>query len=41
MVISVTTIALSFLGICPGFLVSLDDMAVGALKFCLEIISSL
>ncbi|MBQ8060449.1 MAG: ComEC/Rec2 family competence protein [Bacteroidales bacterium] len=41
MVLSVTTIALSFLGICPDFLVCLDDQAVGALTFCLEVISSL
>ena len=41
MVLSVTTIALSFLGICPDVLVCLDDQAVGALTFCLEVISSL
>lgn len=41
MVLSVTTAALSFLGICPGFLVVLDDKAVGALAYCLEVISSL
>ena len=41
MVLSVTTIALSLLGICPYFLIDLDDRAVGLLVRCLEIISSM
>jgi len=40
-VLSVTTIALSSVGICPGFLVSLNDSVVQALITCLEIISSM
>ena len=41
MVLSVTTIALSFLGICPYTLVEVNDLAVSALLDCLEIISGL
>lgn len=41
MVLSVTTIALSFLGICPGLLTVLNDHAVQALVFCLKVISGL
>ena len=41
MVLSVSTIALSALGICPYSLTSLNDLAVRALVSCLEIISSL
>ena len=41
MVLSVTTIALSGTGICPGEIVALNDKAVGLLVSCLEIISSL
>ena len=41
MVLSVTTIALSSFGICPGFLVSLNDLAVSTLTRCLRIISGL
>lgn len=41
MVLSVATIALSALGICPDGLTGLNDMAVRALVGCLEIISSL
>lgn len=39
--LSVATIALSFLGICPEPLVILNDHAMQALLFCLEIISGL
>ena len=39
MVLSVTTIALSSFGICPDFLVSLNDLAVSTLTGCLGIIS--
>lgn len=39
--LSVATIALSFLGICPEPLVILNDHAMQALVFCLEIISVL
>lgn len=39
--LSVATIALSFLGICPEPLVILNDHAMQALVFCLEIISGL
>ncbi len=41
MVLSVTTIALSFLGICPGLLTVLNDHAVQTLVFCLKVISGL
>ena len=41
MVLSVATIALSFLGICPEPLVILNDHAMQALVFCLEIISGM
>ena len=41
MVLSVTTIALSFLGICPDLLVVLNDLAVTALLRCLETISGM
>lgn len=41
MPLSVATIALSFLGICPEPLVILNDHAMQALVFCLEIISGL
>lgn len=41
MVLSVATIALSFFGICPEPLVILNDHAMQALIFCLEIISGL
>ncbi|MBP5486436.1 MAG: ComEC/Rec2 family competence protein [Bacteroidales bacterium] len=41
MVLSVTTIALSLMGMCPYFLINLDDRAVGLLVRCLEIISSM
>ena len=41
MVLSVTTIALSFTGACPYFLVCIDDKATGLLVRCLEIISSM
>ena len=41
MTLSVATIALSFLGICPEPLVILNDHAMQALFFCLEIISGL
>ena len=41
MVLSVTTIALSFIGACPYFLVWLDDLALGLLVRSLETISSL
>lgn len=41
MVLSVATIALSFFGICPEPLVILNDHAMQALVFCLEIISGL
>lgn len=41
MTLSVTTIALSFFGICPEPLVILNDQAMQALVFCLEIISGL
>ena len=41
MVLSVTTIALSGLGICPELLILLDDKAVQLLIGCLWIISSL
>lgn len=41
MTLSVATIALSFLGICPEPLVILNDHAMQALVFCLEIISGL
>ena len=41
MVLSVTTIALSFLGICPGLLTVLNDHAMQALVFCLKVISGL
>jgi Predicted membrane metal-binding protein len=40
MVLSVATITLSFLGICPVFLSDLDNQAVQALVTCLEIISA-
>lgn len=39
--LSVATIALSFFGICPEPLVILNDHAMQALVFCLEIISGL
>ena len=39
--ISVTTIALSMMGMCPYYLINLDDRAVGLLVRCLEIISSM
>ena len=41
MVLSVTTIALSFTGFCPYFLIVLDDRAVQLLVRCLGIISSM
>lgn len=41
MVLSVTTIALSFTGACPYFLTVLDDRAVQLLVRCLEVISSM
>jgi len=41
MVLSVLTIALSFAGACPGFIVWLDDQAVSTLVYCLDIISQL
>lgn len=41
MTLSVATIALSFFGICPEPLVILNDQAMQALVFCLEIISGL
>lgn len=41
MTLSVATIALSFLGICPEPLVILNDHAMQALVFCLKIISGL
>ena len=41
MVLSVTTIVLSSFGICPEFLVSLNDLAVSTLTWCLGIISGL
>ena len=41
MVLSVSTIALSFFGACPPLLVSLDDGAVQLLVRCLGIISSM
>lgn len=41
MTLSVATIALSFFGICPDPLVILNDHAMQALVFCLEIISGL
>lgn len=41
MTLSVATIALSFLGICPEPLVILNDHAMQALVFCLEIISGM
>ena len=41
MTLSVATIALSFLGICPEPLVILNDHAMQALVFCLETISGL
>lgn len=41
MTLSVATIALSFFGICPEPLVILNDHAMQALVFCLEIISGL
>lgn len=41
MTLSVATIALSFLGICPEPLVILNDHAMQALVYCLEIISGL
>ena len=41
MVLSVTTIALSMMGMCPYYLINLDDRAVGLLVRCLEIISSM
>lgn len=41
MTLSVATIALSFFGICPEPLVILNDHAMQALFFCLEIISGL
>lgn len=41
MTLSVATIALSFLGTCPEPLVILNDHAMQALVFCLEIISGL
>lgn len=41
MTLSVATIALSFLGICPEPLVILNDHAIQALVFCLEIISGM
>jgi ComEC/Rec2-related protein len=41
MTLSVATIALTCLGICPEFLVTLNDGAMQALVFSLEIISSL
>ncbi len=41
MTLSVATIALTCLGICPEFLVTLNDGAMQALVFSLEVISSL
>lgn len=41
MVLSVTTIALSFLGICPEMLVILNDHVMQALVFCLKVISGM
>ena len=41
MVLSVTTIALSFLGICPYIFVEVNDLAVSTLLGCLETISGL
>ena len=41
MVLSVATIALSFFGTCPGFMVSINEESVRLLIRCLEIISSL
>lgn len=40
-VLSVATIALSALGLCPGLLVKLNDTAVQALVWCLRVISGL
>lgn len=39
--LSVATIALSFFGICPDFLVTLNDQAVGILVFCLKVIAGM
>lgn len=41
MALSAATIALSCLGICPGFLIVLDDKAIQAIVFCLKIISEM
>jgi competence protein ComEC len=41
MVLSVATIALSSIGICPYFLVILDDKAIQAIIFCLQVISEM
>jgi len=41
MVLSVTTITLSSIGLCPMFLVTLDEWAVQTLVHCLETIASL
>lgn len=41
MVLSVTVIALSALGICPSLLVMANDAAVQALLFCLDVISGM
>lgn len=39
--LSVATIALSFFGICPDFLVAINDQAVGILVFCLKVIAGM
>ena len=41
MIISLPTIALSALGICPGLLVKVTDCAVRALSFALEVIAGM
>ncbi len=41
MTLSVATIALSFFGVCPEPLVTLNDHAMQALVFCLKVISGL
>jgi ComEC/Rec2-related protein len=41
MILSVATIALSSIGICPYFLVILNDKAIQAIIFCLRVISEM
>ncbi len=41
MALSVATITLSFMGICPHVMILLDDKALQALVFCLEVISGM